>query len=212
MIGLAPKTLDIIDSVSQLSCVKPFDLVGGTSISTQIHHRLSEDLDFCQWHKKVNAKNAVDFRSIEKELSAIGDMRTNHLGFGHVDFYVNGVKITFFIEEGYNPPLFDKIHLIGNIYNAPLELLSSMKVKTLFQRSTFRDYYDLYVMLKDSLVNIDKLIESSMSYDKNLNRKMISNRLRQWEFFKDEPKFQLLKPKYTITSEEIGHYFDSILH
>lgn len=46
MTGLAPKTLAIIEAVSSLSCIKDFVLVGGTSISVQLNHRLSEDLDF----------------------------------------------------------------------------------------------------------------------------------------------------------------------
>ena len=36
MKGLAPHTLQIFEAVSQLDCIKPYLLVGGTALSLQI--------------------------------------------------------------------------------------------------------------------------------------------------------------------------------
>lgn len=41
--GLALKTCSIIESVSKMDCIKPYLLTGGTALSLQINHRLSED-------------------------------------------------------------------------------------------------------------------------------------------------------------------------
>jgi hypothetical protein len=49
MKGLAPHTLQIFEAVSQLDCIKPYLLVGGTALSLQIGTRQSEDLDFMKW-------------------------------------------------------------------------------------------------------------------------------------------------------------------
>ena len=39
MKGLAPHTLQIFEAVSQLDCIKPYLLVGGTALSLQIGTR-----------------------------------------------------------------------------------------------------------------------------------------------------------------------------
>ena len=44
--GLTPNIEAIIDNVSQLECIKPYTLCGGTALAIQLGHRMSEDLDF----------------------------------------------------------------------------------------------------------------------------------------------------------------------
>lgn len=46
MKGLAPHIREVFEAVSQLECIKPYLLVGGTALSLQIGTRQSEDLDF----------------------------------------------------------------------------------------------------------------------------------------------------------------------
>lgn len=115
MTGLAPKTLSIFDSVSTLSCIQNFVLVGGTSIALQINHRLSEDLDFCKWVPTSNVTNGIEVKSIEQELQGkFKDVKTNQLSFDQVDFFVDGVRITFFNEVGFNPPEFKALSIHAN--------------------------------------------------------------------------------------------------
>ena len=47
--GLTPNIEAIIDNVSQLECIKPYTLCGGTALAIQLGHRMSEDLDFMLW-------------------------------------------------------------------------------------------------------------------------------------------------------------------
>ena len=49
--SLAPQTGRLIEAVSQLECIKPFVLVGGTALSIQLKTRQSEDLDFMRWQQ-----------------------------------------------------------------------------------------------------------------------------------------------------------------
>lgn len=212
MTGLAPKTLSVIEVVSSLSCIKDFVLVGGTSIAIQIDHRLSEDLDFCKWVSASNASNGIEVKLIEQELKEkFGEVKTNQLSFDQVDFYVKDVKLTFFNEVDYNVPKFEPVQFVGNIQYAPLDVIASMKVKTMFQRNTFRDYYDVYVLLKENVVDLDVLINSSISYDKKLKEKMILNRLKRWESVDEEKEFNQLSPKYLVGIKEIGEYFNTII-
>ena len=186
-------------------------LVGGTGIALQLNHRQSEDLDFCKWVSTSNATNAIEIKTIEFELrEKFGNVKTNQLSFDQVDFYVREVKLTFFNEVGYNVPQFKSISLLGNIKSAPLDVVASMKIKTMFERITFRDYYDVYVLLKENVVTIGQLIESSISYHSKLKRQMIINRLERWEQVPDEKEFVQLSPRYNVGAKEIGDFFIKI--
>ena len=44
--SLAPHTGKVFEIISQLECIKPYTLVGGTALSLQIEKRQSEDLGF----------------------------------------------------------------------------------------------------------------------------------------------------------------------
>ena len=79
MKGLAPHTLQIFEAVSQLDCIKPYLLVGGTALSLQIGTRQSEDLDFMKWRTSKIEKMEIAWYQIEKELTIIDDISTEPL-------------------------------------------------------------------------------------------------------------------------------------
>ncbi len=211
MKGLAPKTEAIFEEVSTLQCIQDFVLVGGTCIALQLDHRLSEDIDFCKWIDQTNVQNGIEIKKIEKELiSKFGKVETNYLSFDQVDFYVQNVKITFFNESGYNVPPFEPIHYLGNVNGAQLSLIASMKVKTMFQRTKFRDYYDLFVLLKEGAVTSKELLTGAINYDAKLTAQMIQNRLCRWQNIDSELAFTQLRPKYEVTVRQIGEYFQKL--
>lgn len=59
--SLAPHTGKVFEIISQLECIKPYTLVGGTALSLQIEKRQSEDMDFMKWLTKRNEKPEVDW-------------------------------------------------------------------------------------------------------------------------------------------------------
>lgn len=73
-----------------------------------------------------------------------------------------------------------------------------MKMKAMFERTKFRDYYDLYVQVKEKAVSLSDLIDSSMAYHSRLTRQMIINRLTRWERIDNESSFRHLSPKYAV--------------
>jgi hypothetical protein len=93
MNGLAPQTEKIFDALSRLECIKPYVLVGGTALALQLHHRLSEDLDFMSWRKYKNEAREVDWPSIKKELESIGTVdKVDILDLDHVEFRPRSTK------------------------------------------------------------------------------------------------------------------------
>ena len=96
MNGLASHTQAIFEAISQLECIKPYVLVGGTALSLQLGTRESEDLDFMSWRKSTHEKREVDWPQIKKELETIGTVnKCDILDINHVEFNVNGVTISF---------------------------------------------------------------------------------------------------------------------
>jgi hypothetical protein len=92
----------IFDQLSELQCIKDYCLIDETALALQIFHRKSEDFDFCIWQNPLRGLSStfhVDVPAIEKELSAIGNVRKNRLDSYHCDFYVKGVKLTFFYQN-----------------------------------------------------------------------------------------------------------------
>lgn len=147
--GLTVNIDAIIDKVATMECIKPYILVGGTALSVQIAHRKSEDLDFMMWRKSKADKPEIDWPSVERELKEkIGEIESmNLLGFDQVEFNVAGVKFSFYISENYCP-VSDPVPYLGNIRIADIYSIMAMKIEVMLRRAKFRDYYDIYAMLK----------------------------------------------------------------
>lgn len=209
MTGLAPKTLEVFEDAARLSCISDFVLVGGTALSLQINHRLSADLDFCKWVDVSTARNGIPYLDIEKELKgSFNSIRTNPIDFDQCDYLVNNeVKFQFFNEVGYSLPTHDSIPLEGNIRVAPILTIGAMKIKTMFQRSAYRDYYDVFAIVKEGHLTFKGLMSAGCTYNSKLNIKMVINRLTNHESFHEEEEFGLLTPRYQVSSREIGEFF-----
>ena len=209
--ALALKTEKIFDKISNMEAIKPFVLVGGTALSLQINHRKSEDLDFMKWRTSNKQKMEVDWVQIEKELSAIGTVSSrNLLDFSLVEFVVNNVKVSFYATEKYSPVT----HIIdyrNNIKLADMDSIMAMKMEVLMRRSVFRDYYDIYAMLKNG-VDIHKSIALATSYSGHrLKTKNLISILTNGERFKADQEFKSLEPIYDVTPKDIELYIKECL-
>ena len=147
--GLTPNIEAIIDNVSQLECIKPYTLCGGTALAIQLGHRMSEDLDFMMWRISKTEKPEVDWPTIEKEIQEkVGEIQHRDiLGFDQVAFVVNGVKLSFFVSNNYSP-VNQRIEYQGNIYLADIASILAMKMEVMLRRLKYRDYYDIYSIVK----------------------------------------------------------------
>lgn len=140
-----------------MGCIKPYVLVGDTALSLQLGTRESEDLDFMSWRKSRNEKREVDWPRIKKELESVGIVeKCDILDIDHVEFIVNGVKISFYANPNYSP-LKTTVPYLNNIVLADKTSIGAMKMEVMLRRSKYRDYYDIYSLLEageDLLVRI----------------------------------------------------------
>ena len=207
--GLTDNIDAIIEQVAQMECIKPYILCGGTALAMQIGHRKSEDLDFMMWRKSKTEKPEVNWNAIEKELiEKVGEIENfNMLGFDQVEFLVKGVKFSFFVSDNYSP-VTSPIDYLGNIRLADMESIMAMKMEVMLRRMKFRDYYDIYSILREGY-SIHNGIEKALSLSRHrLSAKNIIAMLLGGQFIPDN-NFTALEPKYDVTKEEIRQY---ILH
>ena len=204
--GLTTNIDAIIEKVAQLECIKPYVLCGDTALAMQIGHRKSEDLDFMMWRISKNEKPEVKWNIIEKELTEkIGEIENfNMLGFDQVEFLVKGVKFSFFVSNNHSP-ISSTIDYLGNIRLADIDAIMAMKMEVMLHRMKFRDYYDIYSIIKEGY-SIHNGIEKALSYSRHrLSSKNIIAMLLGGQFIPDG-NFATLEPKYSITKEQIREY------
>ena len=204
--GLTDKIELIIDQVSELECIRPYVLCGGTALAMQLGHRKSEDLDFMMWRKSRTEKPEVDWVAIEKELTAkIGSIESfNMLGFDQVEFIVKGVKFSFYVSENMCP-VGNPIQYLGNIRLADAVSIMAMKMEVMLRRMKFRDYYDIYSILKAGY-DIKEGIGLALKYSRHrLSVKNIVMMLLAGRFVPDD-NFIQLEPVYCVAKEDIRDY------
>lgn len=213
MKGLAKHTEKVFERISKLETIKPYLLVGGTALSLQIGKRLSEDLDFMKWKTSPNDKSEVAWYKINKELESIGLVESvDVLDFDMVVFVFEGVKLSFYSAPRTRPTHLKEIPHMNNIRLADVESIGVMKMEVMLRRNTFRDYYDIYSILKEGH-NLHKMIDEAIIHSNHrLKEKSILMILTNAERFKKDNRFSHMQPFYDVTPEDIQEYITRLLH
>ena len=204
--SLAPHTSKIFDKVCTLECIKPYCLVGGTALAHQLENRLSEDVDLMSWINNKKEKPEVDWVKIEKELSKIGDITSREIwDFDHVEFVVSGVKISFYASSKFSP-VDNLIPYKDNMFLADVLSIAAMKIELMMRRSNFRDYYDVYSILKNGY-DFKEIVQKATAYSEHkLSTKNLLAMLIDSDRFKMDATFALLKTQYQVGAKDIGEF------
>ncbi|MEK7583274.1 MAG: nucleotidyl transferase AbiEii/AbiGii toxin family protein [Patescibacteria group bacterium] len=119
---------------------KDFSLVGGTAVALQIGHRLSVDFDL---FTEKDFDNGMIADQINK-VAPIEKVQTDQEG--QYTLYINGVQFTF-MKYRFKIP-YDRA--LRDIIKMPdLVTLGAMKLHALGRRAKWKDYVDLYFIIKD---------------------------------------------------------------
>ncbi len=164
-----PKISDVIDKNGLYVCKKigssdlagKYYMAGGTALALQLLHRRSYDLDFFT----LTPSEKINARSIVEEMSrqfGQGKAAPVIIESGQVTLQVCGTKVTFL---AYPFPLLEPLingekicEELKNIKLASLKEIALMKAYTLGRRAAYRDYIDIYYLLKTGKVDL-KYIE-----------------------------------------------------
>lgn len=157
---LPPETDAAWQFLNDHKLLKGFVLIGGTALSLRIHHRISEDLDFCFNAPRLPRKRlgilikeaeaaglqfeANDDPGAWKEFESV-EMDLNDY---QQDYLVNSsVKITFFTSDSPLSKLLPT-DLNNEVRIATLSELFNSKAIVSSQRSKSRDWFDLYHLIR----------------------------------------------------------------
>lgn len=211
MKGLAPHTSQVFEAVSRLDCISPYLLVGGTALSLQLGTRQSEDLDFMRWRTSRTERMEVEWYRIERELSTIGEIeKRDILDIDHVEFLVSGVKFSFYACPKYSP-VNRPVPCLNHLRLADVMSIGAMKMEVMLRRSHFRDYYDIYSILRSGVL-IGELVPLALSYSGHrMKSKNLLAMLTNGSRFIRDAHFEQLAPLYSVSPMEIEEYIKSCL-
>lgn len=204
--GLREETIPIFEVVSQMEVIKGLYLCGGTAQSLQMKHRKSEDLDF-ELLGLRKERPMLDFSAISTEATNIfPDCRKEFLGKNQLQIFVNGnVKLSFFRPDNPVPEL-GQGFVYNNIVTPSLQELLGMKLFTIAVRSAFRDYYDIYALLKEGF-DLAKGVEYAGKFSRHtIHSKFIYSILLNENYFSKPEGFSLLEPKYNVSTHDIADF------
>ncbi len=190
-----------------------YTLIGGTALALQINKRNSEDLDFCKWSTNLRKdKPTIDWPKIEKELATIGSIDVRDvLDFYHVNFIVSGVKVSFIAKQENLSPVKKPVKILNNIIASDINSLGVMKVEVILRRREFRDYYDIYSILKEGH-SLKELISGASNYSNHrLKSKDALNFLSNGKNFRLDSNFKLLNPVYKIDNQGIEDFIKAAI-
>lgn len=211
MNALAPHTTLLFEKAIQLECIKPYLLVGGTALSLQLGTRQSEDLDFMKWRTHKQERMEVDWKAIQDELATIGEVQSmNLMDIDHVEFVVSGVKFSFYACNRYSP-VTNPVDYTCNLRLADIPAIGAMKIEVMLRRSNFRDYYDIFSIVKSG-VDLRELVRMAGNYSQHqLKSKNILAMLTNGRRFHRDAIFEQMQPKFNVTVEDIEEFFRSLL-
>lgn len=177
-----------------------FYLGGGSGLSLQLGHRISEDLDFF---------TAEDFQSamLGRYLENRYQYKETLVSSGTLYCDINGVKLSFI---RYKIPLIYSTMAFKKINVADWRDIMAEKFKTLSQRGSRKDFYDIYACyklkklnIKDGIFILKKRFEGT-----DINYYHILKSLVYFEDAENEPEVNLRQPVNWI---EVKKFFQKNL-
>lgn len=198
------KTKNVFEILVQQKFINDYTLFGGTALSVQLKHRKSEDLDFIYDGKEIDKKNIK--RSINSIFSNYRIINEDQ-NF-QIDFLINEVKVTFFSSGAVLVPFNVKEYSIklSNINIAMPNIIGVLKLITISQRNTLRDYYDLYFLTKE-FMSMNELFKLTMELVPNLAPITYSETLTYADDIEENSMQEYLEPVENISKTDITEYF-----
>ena len=147
---------------------REFYLVGGTAIALQIGHRRSIDFDLFKL-SNLNASKTLKKLDITKIPYTI----TRRVD-GQINLIINSVKLTFF---QYPYSIEAKLEFEKYVRMPDLITLAAMKAYALGYRSKWKDYVDLYFIIKDHYSVQDIADEATKIYGNHFAEKLFRQQL-----------------------------------
>ena len=177
---LIKEQIKLLPFVAEFS--KDFGLVGGTAIALHLGHRRSVDFDLFS-QKKFGNQSLLNkilrrFKTDEIIVNKLGELT----------LMIWGVKFTFYQF----PFLLDYTETFEGIRLPGLLTLAAMKAFALGQRAKWKDYVDLYFIIKDHF-SIEEISQKGKQFfENNFNEKLFRSQLGYFEGINYEEQVEFM--------------------
>jgi len=183
----------------KLSAFKDFGVLGGgTALSLQIGHRVSYDFDIFT-HEKLKSslwKKAKEVFGNNSEKLLNTEDQLNLLT-------PESVYVTFFYDEYQS--LFNPIKTVS-INLLDLKDIAANKTYVLGKRPKWRDYVDLYFLLKEKYISLEELINLSLKkFSNDFSEKLFLEQLIYWDDVED---YEITFLNKEVPSEKIKEFLE----
>ena len=197
-------TRKIFQVLSDTKFSDDYTLVGGTALSLQIKHRLSEDIDLIFDGETLNTTNIK--RNISKLFPNYRIIKQDDNY--QIDYIIDGVKVTFFSTGAIQIPFKVKDYSFKyhDLNIAELKIIAVLKLAAISERNTIRDYYDLYFLVKEHLSLLD-IITTSKELLPNLSLVTYTETIVFTEDLPENDISRHLNPSENINKKEISALF-----
>ena len=188
---LSEDQLKLLPTLKQFS--RSFGLVGGTAIAFQIGHRRSIDFDMFTNKKFSNAS----IKKIFDDNWGVKEIHTNRLD--ELTFICRKVKFTFF-RYIYKIEYSKKLDSIVKMPD--LLTLAAMKAFALGQRAKWKDYVDLYFIMRDFYKLSEIAKKGEEIFKSEFNEKILRVQLGYFDDVRYEEAVEFM-PGFEVSDKEI---------
>jgi len=200
---------DILDKKRQellkiiLPIVPDFTLGGGTALALQLKHRKSFDFDFF-------SEKEIDRFLIDKLAKKISIDKTQINTSDELTLFTKEQVKLSFIFYPFKEHFLKKI-VIGGINIFPVEEIAAQKAYAIGRRGEYRDYFDLYTILKTGKISFPQLNKKTKRIYKELFDEKLF--LEQLTYYKDILNFKIIpiQDQARPTLEEVKKYFEKLV-
>lgn len=207
---VSPDLKSVLKIVMDSDILKPFRLVGGTSLSLQLGHRISIDIDLFT-DSDYGSLNFEDIETFLKSKFSFIVFSSELTSFGKSYFIGSSDNNAVKLDVFYSDPFIDDELLIDNIRLASLKDITAMKIEVIQNGGRKKDFWDLHELLNyfslEEMLAFHK-IRYPFSHDSDLIIKNFTNfqiadedfevlclKGKYWEIIKSD--FENLIKKFT---------------
>jgi len=174
-----------------------FYLAGGTGLAMQIAHRVSVDFDlFCQ-----DEISSGFLKKVEKVFSA-REVRVSVNNPDELTVFVDDVKITFLY---YPFPIYSQYIEMAGVKIISPKYIAFTKAYSIGRRGSYKDYVDLYFLLKGGYVQLNDIIkECPKIFGGNFSDRLF---LEQLVYMDDIDEIEIKFLEIKVTKKDLETFF-----
>lgn len=181
---VVPELMELLKKLMKVDCFSDFYLVGGTSLSLQMGHRNSIDID-------LFGNQEIDSELFVRLLNNFGETEVSKSSKNILITDVAGIKVDF---VNYQYKLLEKPFEIEGIRMVSKKDIAAMKLNAIAGRGSKKDFIDLYYLLND--FTLKQMLEFYKEKYFDGSEFMVLKSLSYFEEANEQPQPQMMQRSF----------------